>query len=120
MMRFQFPPDNAADAGPAHRSRLYERFADLLPVVTYAAVLWCVAVFLLLNRAIAEGDPLEKLMVALGGWGEWWGMVGSAFVHIKLWHLGFNMYWLVKFGSLMERGLGSVKTAAFIIGGPQM
>ena len=44
MMRFQFPPDNPADAGPTHRSRLFERFADILPVVTYASVFWCAAV----------------------------------------------------------------------------
>ena len=43
-MRFQFPPDDPADAGPGYRSRLYERFGDLLPVVTYAVLLWCIAV----------------------------------------------------------------------------
>lgn len=120
MMRFQFPPDNPADAGPTHRSRLYERFVDLLPVVTYATLLWCVSVYLLVNRALSEGNEWQVLIVKLGytdrqilADGQWWGMVAAAFIHVDLWHLAFNMYWLVKFGTLMERGLGSVKTALF-------
>ncbi len=122
MMRFQFPPENPADAGPGHRSRLYERFVDLLPVVTYASLLWCISVFLLIYRATNEGGEVSVLMVKLGATakyelahGQWWGMIASAFIHVKLWHLAFNMYWLVKLGTLMERGLGSLKTAAFFV-----
>ncbi|MCP5535269.1 MAG: rhomboid family intramembrane serine protease [Akkermansiaceae bacterium] len=47
--------------------------------------------------------------------GRWWGLIGSAFIHFELWHVGFNMLWLVRLGTLMERGLGSMKTAAFIV-----
>ncbi|BDS06052.1 hypothetical protein NT6N_10920 [Oceaniferula spumae] len=121
-LRFQFPPDDPADAGPTHRSRLYERFPDLLPVVSYGVLLWCGAVFLLLNRGDAENIDYQALMRGLGGVnllelheGRWWGLIASAFVHEHLWHIFFNMYWLIRFGTLMERGLGSLKTLAFFV-----
>lgn len=120
-MKFQFPPDNPADAGPTHRSRLYERFPDLLPVVSYGALLWCAAVFFTLNGK-ADSVDLQTLLLAVGAVslgdlvnGRWWGLVTSAFVHLELWHIFFNMYWLVRFGTLMERGLGSVKTLSFFV-----
>ena len=122
MLRFQFPPENPADAGPGCRSRLYERFVDLIPVVTYASLLWCITVFLLIYRCISERGEVQILMVKLGATaerelslGQWWGMIASAFIHVEFLHLAFNMYWLVKLGSLMERGLGSVKTAVFFV-----
>ena len=121
-MRFQFPPDNPADAGPMLRSRLYERFVDLLPIVTYASLLWCGVVYFLLHRDTSDPGNTSELMHKLGGLtaedlvaGRWWGLVGSAFIHYDFFHAVFNMYWLVKLGSLMERGLGSLKTAAFFI-----
>ncbi|MBT8036094.1 MAG: rhomboid family intramembrane serine protease [Verrucomicrobiae bacterium] len=121
-MRFQLPPDNPTDAGPLYRSRLYERFVEILPVCTYACVLWCVSVYFLLNQESSTHVNVKKLMHFLGATshqdlanGRWWGLVGSAFIHKEFFHLAFNMYWLVRLGSLMERGLGSLKTFAFIV-----
>ncbi len=65
-MRFQFPPDDPADAGPGYRSRLYERFGDLLPVVTYAVLLWCIAVYFLLNKDTSGATDLNELAHRLG------------------------------------------------------
>ena len=120
-LRFQFPPDNPADAGPTYRSRLYERFADLLPVVTYSVMLWCVVVFLLLNKD-QVGNAAYELAHMLGlttrqdlAEGRWWGLIAAACIHFNLWHIAFNMLWLFKLGSLMERGVGSLKTLAFFI-----
>ena len=120
-LRFQFPPDNPADAGPTYRSRLYERFADLLPVVTYSVMLWCVVVFFLLNKD-QMGNAAYELAHMLGlttrqdlAEGRWWGLVAAACIHFNLWHIAFNMLWLFKLGSLMERGVGSLKTLAFFI-----
>ena len=121
-MKFQFPPDNPADAGPTYRSRLYERFPDLLPVVTYGVLLWCAAVFFLINSgdsnlvdrtAVLRGLGAVKLQYLIDG--HWWTLITTAFVHESLWHVFFNMYWLVRFGTLMERGLGSTKTLLFFV-----
>ena len=121
-MRLPLPPDDPTDAGPMYHSRLYERFVDLLPVVTYASLLWCVSVYFLIKSGSSNHVNAEKLLHLLGATshadladGRWWALVGSAFIHMELFHLGFNMYWLVRLGSLMERGLGSLKTLAFII-----
>ena len=121
-MKFQFPPDNPADAGPTHRSRLFERFPDLVPVVSYSVLLWCAAVYFLINGKNASTADSSSLLRSLGAGnmfdlsqGGWWRLITTAFVHQELWHCFFNMYWLIRFGTLMERGLGSVKTASFFI-----
>ena len=121
-MKFQFPPDNPADAGPTYRSRLFERFPDILPVASYGVLLWCASVFLLLNRGDADMIDFDSMIRSLGAAnmsdladGRWWGLITAAFVHVDLWHVFFNMYWLVRFGTLMERGLGSLKTISFFV-----
>jgi membrane associated rhomboid family serine protease len=120
-LRFQFPPNTPEEAGPTYRSRLYERFGDLLPVVTYSVTLWCVVVYFLLNRDHV-GNAGYELAHMLGlttrqdlADGRWWGPVATTCIHFNLWHIAFNMLWLVRLGSLMERGLGSLKTLAFFI-----
>lgn len=121
-LRFQFPPDGPEDAGPGYRSRVYERFAELLPIVTYSVILWCVLVFFLLNRDQVGSVAVNQLAHILGlttrqdlADGRWWGLIATTCIHFNLWHIGFNMLWLVRLGSLMERGLGSLKTLAFFI-----
>jgi rhomboid protease GluP len=47
--------------------------------------------------------------------GAYWGLITSAFVHMALWHLAFNMYWLWVLGSRMERAIGSARFLAFIL-----
>ena len=121
-LKFQLPPDNPADAGPTLRSRLYERFPDLLPVVSYGVLLWCVAVYFIINTSDSDRVDMRALMHMLGATsaadlidGRWWGLITSSCVHVKLFHIFFNMYWLIRFGTLMERGLGSIKTLSFFV-----
>lgn len=120
--RFPFPPNDPEDAGSRYNSRLYERFEGLLPVVTYSVILWCTLVYFIVNKDGAGSIASYKLAHFLGYTtyqdlceGRWWGLIASACVHIDLWHIVFNMLWLLRLGPLMERGLGSVKTIAFFI-----
>ena len=120
--RFPYPPNSPDDAGPTLGSRLYERFSNVLPIVTYSVMLWCVLVYFLLNKGDANSVTTYKLAHFLGytthqdlAEGRWWGLIASTCVHIDLWHVVFNMLWLLRLGSLMERGLGSLKTLAFFI-----
>ena len=120
--RFPFPPAHPDDAGPAYGSRQFERFPSLLPVLTYSIMLWCVAVFFLLNRDDSGSVATYKMAHFLGytthedlAQGRWWGLIASTCVHVDLWHIVFNMLWLARLGPLMERGLGSWKTLAFFI-----
>jgi membrane associated rhomboid family serine protease len=34
--------------------------------------------------------------------GDYWGLITSNFVHIQIWHLAFNLYWLWIFGRKVE------------------
>ena len=47
--------------------------------------------------------------------GALWALVSSAFVHVAVWHLVFNVYWLWRFGGAVERTLGSSKFLVFVI-----
>jgi rhomboid protease GluP len=47
--------------------------------------------------------------------GALWGLFTSIFVHLALWHLAFNLYWLWVFGSAVEREIGSRTYAGFVV-----
>jgi membrane associated rhomboid family serine protease len=47
--------------------------------------------------------------------GALWALVTSAFVHVALWHLVFNVYWLWRFGGAVERELGSFRFLVFVV-----
>ncbi len=49
--------------------------------------------------------------------GELWRIVTSGFLHGSIFHIGFNMYLLYIFGSMMERGIGPVRTGLIYAGG---
>lgn len=47
--------------------------------------------------------------------GAWWGVITSIFPHGDPLHLMFNMYWLVIFGSVIERVWGQICYLLFVI-----
>jgi membrane associated rhomboid family serine protease len=91
------------------------------PIMTLLACAACVIVFFGIN-----GEPNPYSWEALSKWGvypeqrlrggAYWGFVSSVFVHIELWHLAFNLYWLYVFGSRLERAIGSGLWLAFFLG----
>lgn len=87
-----------------------------VPPVTLAVLAICTALFLLLNYAPTV-VPID--VVAPSGPRLWhgavWGLLTSAFVHLQVWHLGFNMWWTRDLGRLMEPKLGRARFAAFIV-----
>ena len=48
--------------------------------------------------------------------GRWWSLITSAFVHVELTHLFFNMYWLYFLGPVIEKEFGALSFIAFIVG----
>ena len=77
---------------------------------TYLAAAICVAVFL---RLFFAGELVDDV-IEQWGWrpagevwgGDWWALITSAFVHLAIWHVAFNVYWLAYLGRPLERALG--------------
>jgi membrane associated rhomboid family serine protease len=47
--------------------------------------------------------------------GEVWRLFTTVFPHVNLMHLVFNLYWLWRFGQVVEAWMGSVRYAGFIV-----
>lgn len=47
--------------------------------------------------------------------GHYWALITSACVHMELWHVAFNVYWLWVLGSRLERAIGSMPYVTFWI-----
>jgi len=70
-----------------------------IPWVTYALAVVCVGIWAGIQ---ASGDPGSRDVMRRFGsvraWDIWrgayWALLTSAFVHVKFWHLAFNVYWL--------------------------
>jgi rhomboid protease GluP len=87
------------------------------PPVTTAIVFICIGLFLLVNA-----DPQEwQRTLELAGYrdagqiwnGQWWALITSALLHVELWHLAFNLYWLWVLGGRLELQLGALRYLAF-------
>jgi GlpG protein len=90
------------------------------PWITRIAVAVCCIIFVGINaeHRLDSWESLTKwgyFPATLIREGAYWGLVTSAFVHMALWHLAFNMYWLWTLGSRMERSIGSARFLAFIL-----
>ena len=104
-------------------------YAAHVPIVTYAIIAIC-AVLFLIDTVLAEGATLtggflnsgigplgenhliNRDFVAIG---EWWRIFTSAFFHLGLLHLGFNMYVLFLYGPIAEPVYGSVEFAVIYL-----
>lgn len=90
------------------------------PILTMLMCGVCVIVF----AGLSSGSALESWESA-SRWGyyppgaEWdgkyWGLITSVFVHVELWHLAFNVYWLWYLGGRLEKTIGMVRWLAFFL-----
>lgn len=104
-------------------------YAAYTPVVTYSIIAIAVALFgidaLLSGGAtvgggflgggvgpLAEANLINARLVAQG---EWWRIITSAFFHLGLLHLAFNMYVLYLYGQIVERMYGHIEYAAIYL-----
>jgi membrane associated rhomboid family serine protease len=95
-------------------------YAAHTPVVTYAIIAICVALFVI-DGGLSSGatfsggiGPLGQAHLINGDFvaaGEWWRIFTSAFFHLNLIHIGFNMYVLYLYGPIVERMYGSIEFA---------
>jgi membrane associated rhomboid family serine protease len=97
------------------------------PVVTYAIIGLCVAVFIIQTLGDLLGLPVTSALryagaysypAAVSGAFEPWRMFTSIFAHANVLHLLLNMYTLWVFGSALEPLLGRARyLALFLISG---
>jgi membrane associated rhomboid family serine protease len=104
-------------------------YATHVPIVTYAIIAICAALFgidaALSGGATLQGGFLSGEVGPLGEQhlintffvadGEWWRIITSAFFHLGLIHLGFNMYVLYLYGPIVERMYGRLEYAAIYL-----
>ena len=65
--------------------------------------------FALFPAALFEGE-------VVGVWaGDWYRLLSASFVHVQVWHIGFNMYALWVLGSLLEPVLGRWRFLALYV-----
>jgi membrane associated rhomboid family serine protease len=101
-------------------------YATYPAYVTWAILAACVGAFLV-DMALAGGADLSLFggggpLVEAGAIfapavaeGEWWRIFSSAFLHLGLLHLAFNMYALWLFGPIMEQLYGHVEYAVLYL-----
>lgn len=104
-------------------------YATHVPVVTYAIIAVGVALFAI-DAALSGGATLQGGFLSgsvgplgeqhlINGFfvadGEWWRILTSAFFHLGLIHLGFNMYVLYLYGPIVERMYGPLEYAAIYL-----
>ena len=104
-------------------------YASHTPVVTYTIIAICAALFgidaFLSQGATLSGGffgggvgPLgEENLISLVpvAQGEWWRIFTSAFFHLGLIHIAFNMYVLFLYGPIVERMYGPIEYAAIYL-----
>src|SRR6187200_1366249 len=105
-------------------------YASYTPLVTYGIIAICVALFVA-DLALSGGSALGGGGLVGGGTGplgnanlingvlvaqgDWYRIFTSAFFHLGLIHLGFNMYVLYLYGPIVERMYGHIEYAAIYL-----
>jgi len=104
-------------------------YATYTGMVTYGIIAICVALFVI-DTALSGGATLSGgffggspgplgeqhlINASFVAQGEWWRIFTSAFFHLGLVHLAFNMYVLYLYGQIAERMYGRVEYAAIYL-----
>jgi membrane associated rhomboid family serine protease len=111
-------PECAKQRTRVHRMR--SSATSRVPRITYALIIANVAAFLaeegqfsftsssVHGQVVEEGD-LYRAAIQEGH--QYWRLVSSAFLHVDILHIGFNMYLLYLLGLMLEPAIGSVRFA---------
>jgi len=86
------------------------------PFVTYTAIGLNAAVYLLVATSPSIGLSDYSLFgpsIAING--EWFRIVTSAFLHVSLFHIFFNLFVMYQIGPILEQGLGRWRYAGVYV-----
>src|SRR5688572_13250495 len=109
------PAEPASQPGPS------APFTTRFPPVTSLAVIACAVLFVVNAKRFGQlapaADQIFGFLPSQGVWdGGYWSLFSSAFVHLEVWHVAFNVYWLWILGRLAEREMGSLPYTLFLVG----
>jgi GlpG protein len=89
------------------------------PYVTYAVITACVLICAELNLASGPERAEAQFILYPSAPQIWrgavWGLVTSAFAHVAIWHLVFNVWWARDFGRVLEPDFGRWRYGGFIL-----
>jgi len=86
------------------------------PIITWIVCVACVAVFFDISQGKSSfRDNLLNLTSNAFLVGNYCGLVTSVFVHIQLWHLIFNIYWIWLLGGILENEIGRAYWLGFFL-----
>jgi GlpG protein len=91
------------------------------PWATWTAAVITLVIFL--GVGLRSEPPGWRTLAAWGApsagaiWnGAYWGLVTTVFVHVAVWHLAFNLYWLLILGRVLEGAIGPARWVLFFLG----
>lgn len=90
------------------------------PILTWLACAICVVIFLDLSNKESLDTWAQAAKWGFyppgAAWdGKYWSLLTSVFVHLEVWHLVFNLYWLWVLGGRLEKAIGSLRWLAFFL-----
>jgi len=111
------PADSNSDSTSAGAEPSRKHF----PILTWLTCITCGVVF-----AGLSVETKQESWDVLSKWGyypvdeirsgAYWALLTSVFVHLELWHVVFNIYWLYVLGARLELAIGSWRWLAFVFG----
>ena len=112
------PAPSALDAPTRHEAPPVRK---RWPVVAWLSCAGCIVVFLGLQNepGLESWEKLQKWGCYPGSAiydGAYWALLTSVFVHLELWHVAFNVYWLWVLGRPLEEAIGSLRFLALFVG----
>ena len=110
-------PSNSATTT---QTSLPDTIQSPVPWVTYTIIILCSLVwgYLTFARGSTNYEEVYHYLCPSGFdlWaGQYWGLLTTAFVHLNVWHILFNMWWAMEFGRILEQHMGRTKYLLFII-----
>lgn len=95
-------------------------FRKYVPIVTAICCLTSIALFIGINLEgkLDTWDAYKKWGAPSGNDifnGDYWGLITNNFVHVEIWHIAFNLYWLWVFGKKIEFETYKVFYSIFIL-----
>lgn len=108
------PPPNLAEPSPWARLRAAPVTTGVGVGAAAATLLWWSA----LRSSSLSQEEFRDLFWQPGHeiWsGAWWTLVTSAFIHVDLMHLAFNLYWMYRLVVECERRTGPLRWGAFFV-----